>query len=197
MNRIAALSALIALLVLAPTPSASVSPIQPLKAVTTGRIFCTTFSINPTKGYWMTAMHCIQNDAGKPEMPYIGESGEETKLIAGFPDVDIAILGSTLTAPGLVLAPNAPGKGEIVSVTGFGYGFNPPTTFWGKVSNTINIYDRKYLIFDMAVWPGHSGSPVQDAIGQVISVTQISADGIGGGSTWEDLERRTAKYWGK
>ena len=185
---------LLATLTLIPV-SGAVAPIQPLKQTDTGRIYCTAFSINQEKSYWMTAMHCVQ-DGEKVYLPYLGESGEPTKLVAGFPDVDIAILSANTSAVALPLAPSAPLRGSAVSVTGFGWGFDPPTTFWGRVSNVVTVETRKYLIFDMNVWPGHSGSPVQNAAGQVVSVTQISAGGIAGGSTWEDLERRTAKYWG-
>lgn len=188
------IACLFSLVVLFPVHGA-VSPIQPLKARENGRIYCTAFSINQVKKYWATAMHCVQDEQGKPYLPYIGDSGEETKLVAGFPDVDIAVLSAELEAVPLPLSPAAPTRGEYVAVTGFGYGFNPPTTFWGRVSNKIIMESRTYLIFDMSVWPGHSGSPVQNARGQVVSVTQISADGVAGGSTWEDLSSRAKRYW--
>lgn len=181
--------------------SASSSPVQPFKATADGRVFCTTFSINEVKGYWATANHCIKDDKGAVSLPYIGDSGEPTKLVAEFPDVDMAVISSSFHAPALPMASQAPKssglgvKGDEVQVYGFGWGFDPPTAFWGRVANTVQIEGRKFYIFDMRVWPGHSGSPVLNIAGQVISVTQISADGAAGGATYEDMSKRLSKYW--
>ncbi len=192
------LSALLILLTLSVYALSAATPsIQPLKSTVDGRIFCTAFSINEQKGYWATAMHCIRSESGALDLPLIGEAGDPTKMVAIFPDVDMAVISGDLKAPALALAAIEPHRGDPVSVTGFGWGFNPPTTFWGKFSNIVHIETRSYAIFDMAVWPGHSGSPIVNAAGAVISVTQISADGIAGGSTHEDLVKRLAKYWGE
>ena len=200
MRRLTAIFVALSIL-LAPAVPSTVASIQPLKSVADGKIFCTAFSINEEKSYWLTAMHCVQDQAGGEYLPYLGESGDRVKMIAGFPDVDIAVLGAGMSAPALKLASVAPalnGNGQLgtqVYVTGYGYGFDPPTTFVGRAANIISIEARKYLLFDMHVWPGHSGSPIQMMTGEVVAVTQISAGQVAGGSTWEDLERRTRKYW--
>lgn len=191
-----------ATLAIAPLKSAN-SAIQPLKSQVDGRVFCTAFHINDVKNYWMTAHHCIM-DGKEVREPLVGDSGEPAKLVAGFPDIDVAILESDIGAVPLKLSATAPrlgsheAKGSPVHVIGFGYGFDPPTIFWGFVSNIIQVEGRKYLLFDMAVWPGHSGSPVMNSTtGDVVSVAQVVIDpgGIAGGVTWEDLVKRTAKYW--
>lgn len=174
---------------------AGTDPIQPLRFTGTGAVFCTAFSINEAKGYWMTAAHCTQDDDGKPYTFTIGDSGEAVKLVAVFSDVDIAIVSSDIKAEGFKLATETPARGDYVTVVGFGYGFVPATTFWGRVSNTIQIEGRRYLLFDMRVWPGHSGSPIRNAKGEVVSVAQISAAGTAGGVTFDDLSRRATKYF--
>lgn len=174
------------------------SPLQPIKDIVTGRVFCTAFAVNSDKRYWMTAHHCAIGEDGKPYGSTLGDSGEATKLVAGFADIDVAVLSSDLAGDPYVLAPAGPNVKDEVNVTGFGYGIEPAVPFWGKFSGDRYIKDagRNYALYDMAVWPGHSGSPVVNARGQVVGVMQVWINGRAGGVTFDDLKRRVEKYFG-
>ncbi len=167
-----------------------------------GSIHCTVFSINEHEHLWMTAHHCVVNHDETSKNPY-GDNqinGESVTIYKDFPDMDVAIVRTERqSAPALKLAGRAPSIGDSVSVTGHGLGWESLTTFAGVVvlPSFMSEDGQFFSIFDMTVFPGHSGSPVFNAKGEVVSVCQIRFTfGRGsGGAAWIDLQRETKTYW--
>ncbi len=95
------------------------------------------------------------------------------------------------SAPALRLG-NTPVVGDRIQVFGFFWGGPTPTLFQGSIAN-LNL--RGYMIYDMRGGPGHSGSPVTNNVGEVVSVLQIGVAGMTGGATYDSLTE-LLPYWG-
>lgn len=180
-----------------------------------GRIHCTAFSINEKQHLWMTAHHCVvveTIDGAQWRLPYIG--WEQTTLYQDFPTLDAAIIQTQkASAPALELAgvphsflekvhiksTQGPEVGDYICVLGHGWGFENMTFFQGKLavmSVDMGEWGQK-MIFDMTAFPGHSGSPVMDKDGRVVSILQLGLQGgaATAGVRWFDLVAATAPFW--
>ncbi len=174
-----------------PAFSASIQPLQD----ETGRTICTTWSINQQDGLWATAAHCVLSADEGPAVKQV----VEPRLLHGKPVVvvfynaaqDLAVVRSPDSAPTMRMG-DAPKIGDKISVFGFFWGGPTPTLFQGTVAN---LSLRNYMIYDMRGGPGHSGSPVTNALGEVVSVLQIGVAGMTGGATYESLTE-LLPYWG-
>jgi len=200
MKRILALMFVLFLFLGAPLigrSSLPVKSIQPLQLVSEDyRTICTAWSINQEAYLWATAAHCVVAPTEDPTEPLgfnsLAIHNKPVRIILADPDGDLAVVQSdTETAPTLHKG-TYPELGEAISVYGYMWGGPNPTLFEGKYANYLL---RGYAIFDCRVGPGHSGSPVLDASGRVISVVQIATLGFSGGAPYNMLEELD-QYWG-
>jgi V8-like Glu-specific endopeptidase len=61
--------------------------------------------------------------------------------------------------------------------------------FFGRIAGlNIDSGDGLYMIMDMRVGGGHSGSPILNDVGEVVSVMQVSALGFSGGALYGYLD---------
>jgi len=148
---------------------------------------CTTWSVNESKGLWVTAAHCVVNigiveDTGDSfiETWPLAIHGKPVTILKYSPleEYDIALLQSDVHTPALKLG-KYPQVGDQVTVYGFPGRFNSPFPTWLRVSNPYQKWadDQRVpwianMVFDGNVWPGHSGSPVLDRQGKVVSLVQ-------------------------
>jgi hypothetical protein len=180
-----------------PTPAASPS-IEGLRDHD-GHIHCTVFSINEREHLWLTAHHCtvVSEGSSTQRENFIGY--DAAPVFKDFAEIDAAILRTTTaSAPAMRLASIAPEVGDTVYLSGHGLGWEVLTKFIGKVAATHAPNPdtpELYTIFDMHVFPGHSGSPVTNAHGDVISIMQDAILGVSAGVSYEDLVRATGAYW--
>lgn len=199
------LSLLLAILLLVPasiTESksfgflASIRPLQ-MASIETGELrnICTTSSINEKKDYWITAAHCVADDDPR----YI----EGTAVFVTEKDVDLDL--AVLTAPmmdvkAIDLAQQGPKVGDEALIAGHPFGYPGLFLTQGHVANVDADLDdtHRFMILDVAIAPGNSGSPVLDKHGDMISILQVGWGGyspVGGGATWRDLARFAGKYF--
>ncbi len=198
MKHLRMLCAPLALLLLLIQPLAaktSFSPsIQPLQEAG-GRTICTAWSINQQKGLWATAAHCVLAEDQMPGGPALVEvrflHGQPAPAVFVNAETDLAVVQSPDRATTLLKGP-APIVGDKVSVFGFFWGGPTPTYLEGYIAN---LSLRGYMIFDMRAGPGHSGSPILNRKGEVVSVLQIGIGGLTGGATYEALTE-LLPYWG-
>ena len=153
-----------------------------------GRGMCTTWSANKLKGLWVTAGHCVAGtfedlDTGESfaitwPLEIAGKTAEIAQLSKFGDGWDLALLKVDVHEPGLKLG-DYPKIGDEVTVYGFPGGRMTPIAAWLRVSNPFHMWDksigmpwRANMIFDGNLFPGHSGSPILDKKGRVVSVAQ-------------------------
>ncbi len=190
-------------LVLAPfasIPTASIQPLQVADAKGVERTICTTFSINEKLMYWGTAAHCVLEKEGEGALEgavhvrAVRIGGHSTKVVLVNQLLDIAVLQAEVSAPAIPYG-KRPALGDEVRVYGYMWGAFSPTLFKGPIANlNIEADAQHFMLFDMRVGGGHSGSPILDASGAVVSVMQISAGGFSGGSLYGYLDEMLP-YW--
>jgi V8-like Glu-specific endopeptidase len=155
------------------------------------RTICTTFSINEQTKMWGTAAHCVLKERrrrGDREANEVFIGGLPTTPMLVDPLLDIAVVKAEVSAPAIPFG-TRPAIGDAVRVYGYMWGAFSPTIFFGRVANlNVEAGDAHYMIFDMRVGPGHSGSPIIDANGHVVSVMQVSAGGFSGGALYGYLD---------
>lgn len=159
--------------------------VQPL--MSNDRAICTTWSADEKRGIWITAGHCVASlvtdlDTGETftltwPLAIDGQPAEVTKL-SPLGEWDIAVMKTNVHYPALKLG-NYPRMGDEVTVYGFPGGFRTPIPTWIRVSNGFQQWapDMRMpwiasMLFDGNIWPGHSGSPILDRKGRVISMAQ-------------------------
>ncbi len=169
-----------------PAFSPSIQPLQD----ETGRTICTVWSINQSDGLWATAAHCVLSDTTPPALEPRMLHGKPVTVVFKNPENDLAVVKSPDRAPALKMG-EAPRLGDKIAVFGFFWGGPSPTLFQGTIAN---LSLRGYMIYDMRGGPGHSGSPVTNVVGDVISVLQIGVAGMTGGATYESLTE-LLPYW--
>lgn len=195
------LAAILAAVVAAnPYLNVPVNSIQPLQvAVVDGpdATICTAFSINEKTRMWGTAAHCVlqQDDEGQIHARQTRMGGKPTVLMFANAALDVAVIQAEVSAPAIPLA-KRPAVGDVVRVYGYLWGSYSPTIFKGEISNlNADSGDGRYMLFDMSVGGGHSGSPILDINGAVVSVMQISArGGFSGGALYGYLDE-LLPYW--
>lgn len=175
-------------------------------------IGCTVWSINQKQGLWVTASHCVSNwgevgEEGEP-LPMVIGSGytikqhpAEVVMVNG--DADLALLKSEAHEPGLKLG-KYPHVGDEAVVYGYPAGRPDPVVLFLRVASVFYQYEQWpwTMLFSGHGWPGHSGSPILDTDGRVISVCQGSVvlggrGDVGGmtGASWSSLQGFGAGLW--
>src|SRR6266498_3767475 len=152
-----------------------------------GRNFCSTWSINQEKHYYVTAAHCVKGDEGEMPIPHI----KGVVVSPVFIDVvqDIAVVVGEFGSPALKIANNMPQVGDKVTIVGYPLGLDQQVgqavvqVLHQKVKGEAN----KTIFSGFGVAPGSSGSAVLNKSGQVISDLQLGwpIGGIYGGIPWE------------
>lgn len=192
------LSALLSLFSFGHSYTDSIVPLQMPTSDGTKTI-CTAFSINESQRLYGTAAHCViegisLNATGGLTLTLreVDICGKPAPVMFVNPFEDIAVVKGECAAPQLEQG-STPQVGDAVSVYGYMWGIESPTLFKGVVSN---LNAEGYMLFDMRVGPGHSGSPIVDSEHQVVSVMQISSGGFSGGANSEAM-RLLTPYWGQ
>jgi S1-C subfamily serine protease len=162
---------------------------------------CTATSINQRLGYWLTAAHCIPKD--EPST-VVAIGGKPITIVDHDEVLDLAVVQGP-RAKALRLQPFPPSIGEKVYVFGHPVGYSTPQLFQGYVASiflpfTWDGIEYRWMMFDMTVCGGNSGSAVLNSHHEIVSVVQINhgrpCDGFSGGSPWLDLILFAAKYVG-
>jgi hypothetical protein len=184
------LAAVLAVAVLvSPYGNVPVASIQPLQVAHVGEAedtICTTFSINEHAKYWGTAAHCVlqMDDEGATHKRPVLIGGKPTVVMMVNAELDVAVLRAEVSAPAIPFG-GRPSLGDPVRVYGYMWGVQSPTLFFGRIAN---LNAEHFMILDMRVGGGHSGSPILDAAGHVVSVMQVSSMGFSGGSLYGYLD---------
>ena len=164
--------------------------------------FCTTFSINREKGYWVTAAHCTGLEM--PEAWHYIISGQVATPIKIDRSMDLAILVGP-KAGSLWLQPIAPKGGELINIVGYLDGSPFLSVLEGSLANPDSIVLPDWwvhnAIFETSPldFRGVSGGPIM-LDGKVISVMQGWAEDYEGnkvqlGAVYEDLREFTEGFW--
>jgi S1-C subfamily serine protease len=180
-------------------PPKELRSVQPLWNRTQN--MCTTWSINQAKGLWATAAHCVD-----PEYDFYRDiAGQPVTVVKVDPKLDLALLhADNVSAPALRLG-KVPEMGDEITVIGFPMGWAIPVATWGHVSWPLlqkgwaPEWGFDNMILDIRVLPGHSGSPVIDGHGKVISVVQgvvmVGSGGITLGIPYQTMKDFYATAW--
>lgn len=198
------LSALLALAILAPTPTMAgkldfLSSVRPMQAYRFNPYIggeelanmCTASSINQEQSLWLTAAHCV---AGGDDR-YIG--GIKVEIVEQKDSIDLAVVKVPgLKVKAIKFAKKGPAVGDLIMVAGHPLGLKPLFLTIGYVANPSAWFDdgdRFYMLYGVTGAPGNSGSPVVNKKGELVSLLQIgwiSGGGFSpmmGGSTWASL----------
>lgn len=180
----------------------SVRPLQDMN----GRNICTVTSINQDKHYWLTAAHCVLSE----EAPMLdGPESVEPTFVETHPTevvfadraLDLAVLKvAELSVPAVKIAKAMPAVGSVIIVVGHPVGLDQVQLFQGYVASLRTEVEPEswYMMYDLTVCGGNSGSVVVNKRDEVVSVVQIGygrpCSGFSGGATWQALGR-VRKYF--
>lgn len=182
----------------------SVRPLQSYELTeggVSGRNMCTVTSINESRHYWLTAAHCVLEEDGT-NSENLGIDGYTATVAYVNPLADVAVV-ETPDHPAvraLRFSTRYPQVRDHVTVVGHPVGLSDVQVFEGYISsvrtdteNTGTAHDKPvyYMMFDMTVCGGNSGSAVVNDNDEVISVVQVGygqgCSPFSGGATWQDM----------
>ena len=164
--------------------------VLPITSITRQHPVCTAFSVNESKGYWMTAAHCLA----------VGEDGQldgqALEVLAADPEIDLAVLTGP-RRPAFQLATTAPEIGDDVVVIGYAFGSRSPLVLFGRMSNpAANVYEGVTLsVVDLTSGGGASGGPTIDASGRVFCVHQLGNGGLSACNTFPVFKAFAEKFF--
>lgn len=161
--------------------------VRPLQALLTNpdtgmkaiRNICTTTSINQKKHYWLTAAHCV-GDLRKhtlySDAMFVEDHPAEVVDVAF--DKDLAVISvAELSVPSVHMQLSSATWMQPVIIAGHPFGYTPLFVTQGWVANPYawldDSDDMPYMLLNVAVAPGNSGSCVFNSKGEVVSVLQI------------------------
>jgi len=166
--------------------------------------YCTAFSINDAKDYFLTAAHCVDG------VDYIAVSTWNAYVIYVNPDADLAVLvvPDSGDVPALHLATEV-AQGQELFNYGYGQGFSEPM-FRAGYCSIVDIApfekpmpqlhvgsDEHFTVTDFAIVPGQSGGPIVNADGNIVTINQLGDGTIGLGRVLSELYKYVGKYWEK
>lgn len=149
--------------------------------------WCTSFSIDERRQYFMTAEHCL----GTQEKM----DGYDVIPVYSNPDLDVAVVHGAFGVPSLHPG-STPAQGE--EIAGYGYGYNVPMLVAGNLAAPTAIHPEThdaYTFYTPSWFHGMSGGPVINTSGKVIGLIQQGTEGMGFGRKWEDLRKATKSFW--
>jgi len=172
------------------------------------QIICTAWSINRAKALWITAAHCLVQIEEVDGVEIVIERPvqlhqQPTTIKAFHQSADLAMLQAQVGRPGLRLG-RMPQVGDPAMVYGYPLGRPHPVALFLHVANLFYPYDAwpQTMLFSGHGWPGHSGAPIFDRDGRVISVDQASIvagwrGDVGGtlGASWASLKAFGVDQW--
>lgn len=172
-------------------PFKSVAPIQRINDDGVNTNYCTAFSINKDKGYWLTANHCWAETNTFAGKPIVWEAYNET--------LDLAIFSGP-HADSLKFAIKAPDVGDELLIMGYPHGALDPIVFFGKLASQLARMTPTMsgAVFNVVGLPGDSGAPIIDKSGRVIGVCQLSNQaGVMWGVSWKSMKDSAPlmEYW--
>lgn len=159
-----------------------------------GDHFCSTWSINKDKHFYVTAAHCVVDESDDEEMnslPIPHLSGGVATVIWTDTKLDLAVIEGPVGNEAFKLAPISPKVGDEVEVVGFPFGMEK-TVGHATITNLHQKVEgegtQKTILVGLGVAPGNSGGPVLKG-GKVVSVLQIGwrVGGFYGGIPWDLL----------
>lgn len=156
---------------------------------------CTTVSINEQKHQWLTAYHCVVGEDRKPTRQPLFIANLPATLVSYNPGADLAILVGDASAPAVTIRRTPLYWGEAVYVSGTPQGLHDFLDASGTVANpelADPIFPKTYAFFNLAICRGHSGAPVVDSHGELVSIVQfgLSRDSCAvyaGGATFTQM----------
>ena len=209
MCRRALLAILLALFLRSEPLSAALSFERHLSSITylveNEGVQCTTWSINERQGLWITAAHCavIETEDGDIYARTLFLRTKPVTVVRFDLSSDLALLKADVHRPGLRLG-WLPAAGDAATVYGYPLGIPAPVALFVHVANPWYPYEGwpQAMLFSGHGWPGHSGSPIFDRRGRVISVCQAtvvhgSRGDVGGmlGVAWAPLKAFGVDLW--
>lgn len=151
--------------------------------------YCTAFSINNAKDYFLTADHCFGT--------YLTVGGNNAYVVWRDKASDLMVVTVPESGDVPSLRPAAQVRqGEEVAAYGYGYAFEQPMLRAGLVSIVDLEYEHEHFsVFGFSFVGGMSGGPVVGRDGRVVSVVQQGNEFIGMGRTLHELLSKTARFW--
>ncbi len=156
-------------------PQVSVRSMWAAEGESEPRVACTIESINEKVGLWLTAAHCVIDNAKLSVL----DSEVLVPLAPVLVDKtdDVAVLLADLHVPALKLAEVSPSAGDPIHMIGHPLGLLVAQFFEGKISSLkVDIEGRGVkMAFQMPACGGNSGSAVLNAQNEIVSVLQLGA----------------------
>lgn len=151
--------------------------------------YCSAFSINDPKDYFLSAAHCFGS--------YMTVAGNNAYPIYVDRDSDLMVVVVPDSGNVPALSPASEVRsGEETAAFGYGYAFSQPMLRFGPLSIVDLEYEHEHFsIFGFTFVGGMSGGPVVDRDGKVVSIVQQGNEYIGMGRTLGEILSKTAKFW--
>lgn len=131
-----------------------------------GYVICTAWSLNEQRGYWGTAAHCMGDEP-------LTINGEPVTPIYVNHRLDIAVLRGP-REEAIPLGRQSPKGGETITLLGFPNGWNVFVVERGIVHYAHAWLSPRHprMIMKLEARHGHSGSPILNDRGEVVSILQ-------------------------
>jgi S1-C subfamily serine protease len=136
------------------------------------------FFVNET-GEILTNFHAVRA-CGEITASGHGHAAGVLRLVAGAPAIDLAVVKAAAPAPAVARFSRAPGmRGDdhalIVGFSLFGKPSQSATVTAARLGDGVAASEAWRFAFTARVFPGHSGSPLLDAFGEVVGIVHARA----------------------
>ena len=163
MKRLLLLPFLLIALALSPTQTPKTDLFQSVVTLNSGDGFCSAFSVNEEKGFFLTADHCLDAD--------MSINDHKVDILATNGIVDLALIHADVHDPALLLGDQPPQGSEVELI---GYVKKNPVTFSLSILGVTQPFEDAPFMFlfggPLHAVGGMSGGPIVDAKGGVVSV---------------------------
>lgn len=180
----------------APKILSSITPLQFSASDDSLQNYCTAGKINGEKGLWLTAAHCVDDHMYMQGKPVFVIDVNEAKDLA-------VVMSPTAVGTPLQLADRPSDWGGRVETAGYSFGYPKPFYFTGNVAHPGFVFpgeDQEFVLYDMPVAGGQSGSPILNNKGKLVGVMQVGfrAETFGvvsGGAPFRYVKEFAGKYF--